>query len=289
MINIQCLLENSVQRGSGLWGEHGVAFMIETPAGRILFDTGQSGEVLVHNAALMDIDLGQIDALVISHAHYDHTGGLERFLEFARPGIPLFAAPGLFQERFTRKDDRSNAIGLKLSRSQLSHSVDLRLNADPVEILPGVWTTGEIIDRSEFEGRSPNHYTYENGEWQPDPYRDDLSLVLETKDGLVVLCGCCHAGLLNTLAQIQRVFSRRIKAVIGGTHLTSATQADLNHAIDVLRGDGQETAIDLYPNHCTGERAYFALAQAFGSRVQPCPAGTVLAFDTVDNLPSSIG
>jgi 7,8-dihydropterin-6-yl-methyl-4-(beta-D-ribofuranosyl)aminobenzene 5'-phosphate synthase len=105
MVTLRCTVDNAAQRGSALWGEHGVSFAVETPEGMILFDTGQSGDVLVHNAALLDIHLDQFDAVAISHAHYDHTGGLEKFLTFARPGIPLYANPSLFQERFSVKED----------------------------------------------------------------------------------------------------------------------------------------------------------------------------------------
>lgn len=256
MITLHTIVDNTVQRSSALWGEHGVSFAIETPEGRILFDTGQSGDVLVHNAALMNIQLNQIDALVISHAHYDHTGGLERFLEYARAEIPLYANPSLFQERFSSKDGKTESIGLRLSEAQLSKCLDIRLSAEPTEILPGVWTTGEITDRTEFEGRSPNHKIQANGDWLPDPYKDDLSLVLDAPDGLVVVCGCCHAGLLNTLAQIQRIFQKRIQAVIGGTHLASTTPENLVHAVDVLKSYAGEKTLRLYPNHCTGESAY---------------------------------
>ena len=93
MITIRCIVDNTAQRGSALWGEHGVAFAIETDSGRVLFDTGQSGEVLAHNAAEMEIDLRQFDALAISHAHFDHTGGLKRALGFLRPDIHLYANP----------------------------------------------------------------------------------------------------------------------------------------------------------------------------------------------------
>ena len=279
MISIRCIVDNTAQRGSALWGEHGVSFAIETPEGWMLFDTGQSGEVLVHNAALMGIHLDWFGALAISHAHYDHTGGLEQFLMLARPDIPFYANPSLFRERFAMKEGQAHSIGLRLSQAQLSQSMDLRLSAKPAEILLGVWTTGEITDRSEFEGRGPQHFIQENGEWLPDPYRDDLSLVLETRDGLVVVCGCCHAGLLNTLAHIRRIFHKNILAVIGGMHLVSATPETLGHAIAVVRGNFNGRIPDLYPNHCTGERAYFALTQAFGDQVQPCPAGTVLNFE----------
>ena len=96
MITIQCLVDNTVLTGSTYWGEHGVSFYIQSPAGCMLFDTGQSGEVLLHNAKQMKINLRDIDALAISHAHLDHTGGLHSFLTKCKPKIPLYANPDLF-------------------------------------------------------------------------------------------------------------------------------------------------------------------------------------------------
>jgi 7,8-dihydropterin-6-yl-methyl-4-(beta-D-ribofuranosyl)aminobenzene 5'-phosphate synthase len=279
MLSIHCIVDNTVSRASELWGEHGVSFLIETPAGRLLFDTGQSGEVLVHNAVKMGIHLDQCRALAISHAHNDHTGGLERFLELAKPGIPLYANPDLFQERFSIKGDRTRSIGLMLSPAELSRAVALRLSESPAEILPGVWTTGEISGRSELEGRSKHHFIRKDGEWQPDPYRDDLSLVLEGRDGLVVVCGCCHAGLLNTLAHVRRNFQKDILAILGGLHLANASPENLEYVIRVLKKEFCEKIPNIYSNHCTGERAILALARAFGEQVQPYPAGTVLNFD----------
>lgn len=278
MITLRCLVDNTVLRGSSLWGEHGVSFLIETTARRVLFDFGQSGEVLAHNADEMNIDLGQVDALVLSHAHNDHTGGLERFFSLTRHKVPLFANPDLFRERYSVKEHKSRSIGLKLSYDQLAQRVDLRLSAEPVQVVEGVWTSGEIRDRTEFQGSSPNLFVKENGDWLPDPYLDDLSLVLETDSGLVLVCGCCHAGLLNTLAHIRRHFSGEILAIVGGTHLISANAETLAHAIEVIGEYCGGSIPFLYPNHCTGEHAFYALLGAFGEKVQPCPVGTVLRF-----------
>ena len=279
MITIHTLVDNAVQRSSALWGEHGVSFGIDSSDGRILFDTGQSGSVLVHNAALMDIHLDQFDALAISHAHYDHTGGLRKFLTYAKPGLPLYANPGLFQERFSIRGGKPESIGLRLTQDQLSERLDLRLQAKPTEILPGVWTTGEITGRLEFEGSSPNHKIQVNGRWLPDPYLDDLSLIVDAKDGLIVICGCCHAGLLNTLMHIHNNFHKKFHAIIGGMHLASTSLENLKHTVDIIKFYSREGVISLYPNHCTGENAYIVLAQAFGEQVRPCPAGTRLGFD----------
>jgi 7,8-dihydropterin-6-yl-methyl-4-(beta-D-ribofuranosyl)aminobenzene 5'-phosphate synthase len=279
MILVHCLVDNLVKRGSALWGEHGVSFSIQSQAGKVLFDTGQSGEVLIHNASQLGIPLDQFDALALSHAHYDHSGGLESFLELNRKGIPLYGHPGLLKERFSIRDNLPRSIGLRLSPAELSQQVEMHLSTEPQQILRGIWTTGEIYPRTEQEGRSAHHYIRVNGEWVPDPYQDDLALVVESQKGLVVICGCCHAGLLNTLASIQRQFQTSIQAIIGGMHLQNDSPEDLKYIVSKLSEIFGGKMPVFYPNHCSGERAIFKFQQAFGDLVQVCPAGTVLEFN----------
>jgi len=280
-MKVTCVVDDAVCDHSSFWGEHGLGFLIETESGCVLFDTGQSGTVLLHNLELLGIEPAAINALAISHAHYDHTGGLPALLDRGsvgdlRPtGIPLHAHPDLFRERFSRREGSLKSVGLPLEREALEQRLTLQLSAQPTEILAGVWTTGEITDRAEPEGRSAYHLVRGMEGWEPDPYRDDMALVLETEGGLVVLCGCCHAGLLNTLAPVRRIFGAGITAVAGGTHLLNADEAHLRRVIEVLRELGVPR---LYLNHCTGQRAYVTLAQAFGEKVAPCPAGTRLNF-----------
>jgi 7,8-dihydropterin-6-yl-methyl-4-(beta-D-ribofuranosyl)aminobenzene 5'-phosphate synthase len=272
-----CVVDNTVQRSSHFWGEHGLAFLIETEAGRVLFDTGQSGTVLLHNLKLLDVDPLTLDALVISHAHYDHTGGLSALLTRVRPGISLHASPDLFRERFSGQGKKPQRIGLSLTREDLAAGLALKLSAEPQEIIPGVWTTGEIAARPEPEGSSDHHWVREDDALVPDPYRDDMALVLAMDDRLMLLCGCCHAGLLNTLAHVQRTFEQPIVTIAGGLHLTSATADYLQHVGEALMD--MESLQHVYPNHCTGEAAFVALTRTLGpSIVSPCPAGTVVAF-----------
>lgn len=276
-MRITCVVDDAVQRSSPFWGEHGVAFLIETEAQRVLFDTGQSGTVLLHNLELLDVEPATIDALAISHAHYDHTGGLSALLEHLRPGTPLYANPDLFRERFSRREGKPQSVGLSMTREALAAHLTLYLNAARQEILPGVWTTGEITERPEPEGSSDYHLMRESDALVADTYRDDMALALQAGESLVLLCGCCHAGLLNTLAHVERAFELPIAVIAGGLHLTSATDSGLQRIADVL--SARPALQRVYPNHCTGEAAFVALTQNLGSHVvRPCPAGTVLEF-----------
>jgi 7,8-dihydropterin-6-yl-methyl-4-(beta-D-ribofuranosyl)aminobenzene 5'-phosphate synthase len=282
-MNVTCVIDDAVRRSSPFWGEHGLAFLIETEAGRVLFDTGQSGTVLLHNLELLDVGPVTIDALAISHAHYDHTGGLTALLERVRPGTPLYANPDLFRERFSRREGEPRNVGLSLTREQLAAWLTLELSPTPQEIIPGVWTTGEITERPEPEGSSAYHLVREGDVFVADAYRDDMALVLEISDRersgrrLALLCGCCHAGLLNTLAHVQRTFGGPIVAIAGGLHLTNTAADDLQGVSEVLVG--MESVQCIWPNHCTGEVAFITLTLTLGpSVVRPCPAGTILEF-----------
>ena len=273
-MKVTCLIDNAVLPHTSLRGEHGVAFLVDCEDGRVLFDTGASEDVLLHNLEASGVELDSIDVLVLSHSHPDHTGGLPALLE-RRPGLPVYAHPELLRKRFSKRGGQMKDRGLPLDVDVLRQRSDLRLSEQPQEVLAGVWTTGEILDRPEPEGRSPHHFVRDGAGWLPDPYRDDISLVLDTSHGPVLLCGCCHAGLLNTLLHVQHALDRCPVAVVGGMHLINADEVQLRRLIEALRAVGPPA---LYPNHCTGQAAYVALSLAFGEQVGPCPAGTVLDF-----------
>lgn len=273
--SVLCLVDNSVQRSSHLWGEHGLAFLIDTGKARVLFDTGQSGTVLMHNMSALSLEPKTIDALAVSHAHYDHTGGLSALLRRARPDLPLYALPDLFRERFSNRRGEPEFIGMRLTREDLARLTTLRLRSDPQEILPGVWTSGVIAKRPEPEGRGEYHVVKTARGWESDPYRDDMAIVVEAGAGLILVCGCCHAGLLNTVLHVERAFGRRVVAIAGGTHLASASEQYLQHVADALVQGGSVQRI--YPNHCTGVAAFHTLLRILGPDiVRSCPAGTKL-------------
>ncbi len=274
-MKLTCLVDNAVRLNSGFWGEHGLAYLVEADGQHILFDTGQSGTVLLHNLKLLGVDPLAIDALAVSHAHYDHTGGLPALLPQLRPGIPLFANADLFRERFAQRDGPPKRIGLSLSREELAARLTLRLSAAPQEIAPGVWTTGTITDRTEFQGSGKGLLMAEGDELVADAYRDDMALVLLTGDRLALLCGCCHAGLLNTLAHVERGFPQPVALIAGGLHLASVADSDVRRASARLAA--MPALRRVYLGHCTGEAAFLTLAQTLGSAiVRTGPAGTAI-------------
>jgi len=270
-----CIVDNSAQRASNLWAEHGLAFLIESGGKRVLFDTGQSGTILLHNLEVLNIEPATIDALALSHAHNDHAGGLAKLLDHLCPGIPLYAHTDIFRKRYSKKNGEIHDKTFSTTRQALEAQFHLHLSDKPVEIIPGVWTTGGITERPEPEGRSADHLMREGDDLVRDAYRDDMALVLQTGGETSLLCGCCHAGLLNTIAHVKRVFDSPIAVIAGGLHLTTTTVEELQHAGDVL--SSMPNLRGVYPSHCSGEGAFVTLSNVLGqSIVQPCPAGTIL-------------
>ena len=179
-MRVSCVVDDAVQRSSPFWGEHGIAFLIETEGRRVLFDTGQSGTVLLRNLKLLDVDPATMDAVVISHAHYDHTGSLSVLLKHLCPGTPLYANPDLFRERFSRREGQLKSVGLSLCREEVAARLVLELSWVPQEIIPGLWTSGEIVERPEPQGGSDYHFVRESDALVADAYGDDMALVLQT-------------------------------------------------------------------------------------------------------------
>ena len=273
MLTLTCLVED--RPAPPLKHEHGLAVWIETPDGSALFDTGGSSGVLMHNLTYLGFDPGALDAVALSHAHHDHTGGLPALQARLRAGTPLYAHPTLFRPRYSDHGQGAERKGLgavDLTREQLATRLNLRLSAAPQELLPGVWTTGEITSRPYAEGRSARHTIVEDGEHLPDPYTDDLSLVLETEAGIFLLCGCCHAGLLNTLAQVRDRWDAPIAGIGGGTHLKGATEATLDKTVAALKAlDALEIA---WLGHCSGDAFLKAAQNALGTaRFRRCRVG----------------
>ena len=259
---VTVLSENSVVKPMGLIGEHGFSALAERGDTRILFDTGQ-GYALVHNARIMGVDLSSIDAVVLSHGHYDHTGGLAELLK----GVgrkDIFAHPGIFMSRFVEGLDGSREpIGMPFTRAYLEGlGADFTLSDTPQLIAEGISTTGEVPRETAFEKGDTTLYLCEEHGGGRDPHDDDLSLVVAGESGLLVLLGCAHAGLVNILNHVQKLYPDvPIKAVVGGTHLGFSGEEQMAGTIEAMADLGVEK---VGASHCTGLAGSARLREALG-------------------------
>jgi len=259
----------------GLLAEHGLALWIEADGRNILFDTGQ-GLVLTANAEALGIDLGKTDAVVLSHGHYDHTGGIEHVLG-GRPVV--YVHPRAFDAKFGRRDDGEACdIGSPVrSIDQIRPSVsDVVLTTDPTKLADGIWVSGEIPRSNDFEDTGGPFFLDESCT-KPDPLIDDQALYIECGQGVVVVMGCAHAGLVNTLDYVSELTDGRgIHAVCGGFHLVGASDERIARSLEALtRHDVQRIG----PAHCTGRKAMMRLWERFPNRCEECMTGTRFVFE----------
>ncbi len=254
-----------------LAAEHGFALWIRTAGRRILFDTGQ-GAALPGNAERLGIDLATADALVLSHGHYDHGGGIPRVLE-KNPALAVYAHPRGLRSRFAISDREIRPVQLPISAmTALQRHPDVHWVRRETRLGTDIGLTGPIPRSSSFEDPGGPFYLDPAGRF-PDSIDDDVALWIGTPAGLVLCVGCAHAGLINTLHLArQQSGMDRIAAVIGGFHLGSANGSRLEQTVEALRQLAPER---LVPCHCTGARAVRTLQEALGGRVVPGVAGDV--------------
>ncbi|MDD5288166.1 MAG: MBL fold metallo-hydrolase [Dehalococcoidales bacterium] len=259
-IKVTTLTENTANYG--VIAEWGLSLLVEADGMRILMDTGLSFSA-AHNAQLMGVDLTTIDRIVLSHGHADHTGGLRRVLSIKRE-VELIAHPDVWTSKYTRRNlqGKEQYIGIPYSREELeSRGARFNLTREPVHITKHIMTTGEIPMLSGYEELENNLFVKEDGVLRQDPLADDLALIIDTDFGLVVILGCAHRGIVNTLRHAQKLTGKElVYAAIGGTHLIRASDERIEQTITDLKEMGIQK---LGVSHCTGFHASARLAQEF--------------------------
>lgn len=275
-LRITCLVNDYVMLYQKFWGEHGLAFLVETGEDTVLFDTGTSEEILAHNLAELETDLSVVKNIVLSHGHTDHTGALEWTLAHThRPR--LIAAPGVFTGKFSTLDGEFSPVGILLTEEEVTAQSELILTEELYTVVPGVFVTGDVPRRNNYELPDSRMMVADGDGYAVDTFVDDRSLVLDTPEGLVVLAGCCHAGIINTLDYVRETFARPVSAVVGGIHMKGASEERITKTIETIRSS-YPTISAFYLNHCTGEEAIRAFEAAFPGQVHPCPACLQMAF-----------
>jgi 7,8-dihydropterin-6-yl-methyl-4-(beta-D-ribofuranosyl)aminobenzene 5'-phosphate synthase len=272
-LKITTLAENSAQ--SILLGQWGLSFLLELVDGKdndrkIVFDTGLNKRALLHNMKSLKMDLSDVDCVVLSHGHLDHTSATAEIVNKAGD-VKVYAHPHTFLPRF-HKDKAGKRRQLGVPKGEGIAEIEkaggrVLLTSKPTEIVPGVWTTGQIERTTSFESALPLSETEKliilvNGKEIDDQILDDQALWMQV-DGIGphVITGCAHAGLINTLMHIQKIGQlKQTRSLIGGTHLVGRSEEYLQKTITELE---QFRLKLISPCHCTGFKATAKLWNAF--------------------------
>jgi 7,8-dihydropterin-6-yl-methyl-4-(beta-D-ribofuranosyl)aminobenzene 5'-phosphate synthase len=248
--------------------EHGFSMLVrvrkDVQVRTVLFDTGVSAGGIVENASRMGLNLKEVEVIVLSHGHYDHFGGLEAAVKkINNPGLPIVAHKSMFEARGTSNSDGTIREYPKFPAEARLSPARIVTTKQPSLLVDGlICVTGEIPRKTSYERGFTRHRTFMNSEWQPDPWiRDDRAIVINVKGkGLVVLSGCAHAGIINTVHYAQQITGvKSVYAVMGGFHLAGKEfEKRIKPSIKELKRINPQLIV---PSHCTGWKAMCALAE----------------------------
>ncbi len=263
-VKIAILTENTVN-ARGLLAEHGLSVLVEAKGRRLLFDAGQSG-VYRHNAGRMGISLEELDGIVLSHGHYDHTGGLEEYAG-EKPPVVYMRRTALEKKLCTGRDKTAfREIGIPWRERKMPFA--FHFTKEKEEIFPDIYVLGEIPAVVPQEKQPGLFYVQRGERILPDPMADEQLLVIRTDEGLAVFAGCAHVGILNCLERVKGAFpGERFRFLLAGMHLRGCGNRRIEDTVQGLRGYGFAHII---PLHCTGTEAIARMREAFG---KTCLAG----------------
>jgi 7,8-dihydropterin-6-yl-methyl-4-(beta-D-ribofuranosyl)aminobenzene 5'-phosphate synthase len=274
-IKLTTLSENTADR-VGLLAEWGLSIVVEVDGYKVLLDTGLDISA-AYNAIILGIDLSAVDRIVLSHGHRDHAGGLRHVLNIMRKEIEVIAHPDIWAAKYSRTFSKQEQYaGIPFAREALENwGASFRLTKEPVWITDSIVTTGEIPLHTEYEKIDPELLVKEGGKLRPDPLNDDLALIIKAKMGLVVVLGCGHRGMINTLHHARKITGvEQIHMVVGGTHLLHASKERIDLTIAELKRLGVHK---IGVSHCTGPTAAAMLFQEFGDNFFFNNSGNVIS------------
>jgi 7,8-dihydropterin-6-yl-methyl-4-(beta-D-ribofuranosyl)aminobenzene 5'-phosphate synthase len=248
----------------------------------ILYDTHTHSEPVLHNLKILGKSLGKVSTIFLSHCHFDHTGGLAGVLDAIGRPVPVVCHPEIFRPCFEINPDGIFHIGIVgQSREELERKGAIfTLTREPLNLMTGVTTSGEIERVTSFE-ELEDLYTIVDGKVVQDHEKDDSAVILNFPEGLVILAGCCHAGIVNTMMQAKRITGvDKIHAVIGGLHLVDASEEKMEKSIEALR-----EVEWVFVGHCTGFDAMRRMANVMGDRFIRIHSGMVIQLPVKGDAP----
>jgi len=260
-VKVTVLVDNTTHYEGPILAENGISLFIEAKnkglTTRVLLDTGLTGDVLIKNCEELKINLDQVDAIVISHNHYDHTGGLLKVLAEIEKPVPVIIHPDVFKPKYAILPslgiNKLTYTGPPYVRSEVEDEGGLLVpSRDPVPIGENIMTTGEIARKTSFE-KPEGFYTVEEGKFKRDNLLDDQALLVDTERGVIVFTGCGHSGIINTIKHAMKIMNaEKVYAVIGGFHLIDASEEKIDETVSELKEVSPEI---IAPMHCTGFKA----------------------------------
>lgn len=277
-LRITTIIDNSTANPQTL-GEWGLSVLLEAGPKTYLLDTGTS-EATVRNADRLHLDLKKIEAIVLSHGHFDHTGGLQSVLErIGRPEVRIIAHPGVLDSKYgyNKRTKTYRYAGIPYRRDLLEHlGARFEFQKEPVWLSEDIAASGEEPMSTDFESVAANLKLKEKDRFVQDPMADDQSLYIRTELGLIVILGCAHRGMINIITHARKLMdTERVYMVIGGTHLARASETQVDRTVRALK----EMDIPwLGVSHCTGLEVAARLAGEFEGRFFFNSAGTVIQF-----------
>lgn len=261
-LRITTLIENNPDDKKELCYEHGLSLLIEADGKRILFDTGQSGD-FIKNAIVLNQSLEDLDFAIISHGHYDHSGGFQKFIEEVGKTPQLVVGEEFFRPKYkTISENEYKYNGVSFGEDYISKKgIPLKKVTEDIEYLSEhIIVFHHFKQSNDFEKRNSKFFFKENSTYLPDEFDDEISIGILTKKGLVVIVGCSHVGVVNILTTISERVSSPIYAVIGGTHLVEGDAERIQKTIDSLKNMNiQLVAV----SHCTGEEGIRSISHEF--------------------------
>jgi len=272
-MKIYVVLDDYAGYESRYIGKHGVSYYIDAPNTKVLFDTGQDSDSILHNMNLMGINPKNITHIFLSHNHYDHTGGLIGVLKEIGKKIPVIAHKDLFRRNFV-VEPYLREIGIPFTKSEVERYSYLYLVREPIKIDENIFSTGEIVNRLDFEKISIATYTIRDGMILEDPMNDDMSLCINTSNGLIIVSGCSHAGIISIVKRCMEVTGvEKIRMVIGGFHLVKATRDRIDKTVEWFK---KLDVREIYTGHCTGLNAESRLKEEYGENFHKLQSGMVI-------------